>query len=108
MVVCVDSNDGISAAFATANGFDVVITDMYRDAVDDRPAEPEAGLKTVSIIKAEHPNVPIIIYAGHYSQTHEGKIPKRTKVNPFRRRSSPTPIAHRRYSTWCSTSPPGN
>ena len=51
IVVCVDSNEGIDEAFATAGAFDVVITDIYRDAVGDRRAQPEGGLETVKIIK---------------------------------------------------------
>jgi CheY-like chemotaxis protein len=45
IVVCIDSNSGIGSTFATAGRFDVVITDMYRDAVPerDRPVEPEGG-----------------------------------------------------------------
>jgi CheY-like chemotaxis protein len=70
IVVCVDSNLAIASAFATAGDFDVVITDMNRDVVGNRPAEPEAGLQTVQIIRADHPNVPVIIYAGRYSAQH--------------------------------------
>lgn len=70
VVICIDSNAGISEAFATSGGFDVVITDMYRDAIRDRPAEPEAGLQTVSIIRSQHSGVPVVIYAGGYSSAH--------------------------------------
>jgi CheY-like chemotaxis protein len=71
IVVCVDSNAAIAGSFATAGRFDVVITDMYRDAVRDRPAEPEGGWQTVKIIKTDYPNVPVIIYAGDYSAQHK-------------------------------------
>jgi hypothetical protein len=45
---------------------------MYRDAVGDRPVEPEAGWQTVSTIKANYPDIPVIIYAGRYSAQHAG------------------------------------
>jgi CheY-like chemotaxis protein len=70
IVICIDSNAAIQEAFTTAGGFDVVITDMFRDAIRDRPAEPEGGLQTASIIRTEHPDVPVIIYAGSYSAAH--------------------------------------
>lgn len=70
LVICVDSNEGIQEAFAAAGEFDVVITDMYRDAIRDRPAKPEGGWETVSIIRSQHPKVPVIIYAGTYSAAH--------------------------------------
>ena len=70
IVVCIDSNSSIASTFATVGRFDVVITDMYRDAVRDRPVEPEGGWQTVNIIKADYPNVPVIIYAGTYSAQH--------------------------------------
>jgi CheY-like chemotaxis protein len=70
VVICIDSNEGIPEAFATSGGFDVVITDMYRDAMRDRPADSQAGLQTVSIIRSQHPRVPVIIYAGLYSAAH--------------------------------------
>jgi DNA-binding NarL/FixJ family response regulator len=70
VVICIDSNAGIQEAFATANGFDVVITDMYRGAIKNRPVEPEAGLQTVDIIRKQHPGVPVVIYAASYSATH--------------------------------------
>lgn len=70
IIVCIDSNSYISSTFATAGRFDAVITDMYRDAVRGRPVEPEAGWQTVNIIKADYPNVPVIIYAGNYSAEH--------------------------------------
>jgi hypothetical protein len=61
MFICIDSNASMASSFATAGGFDVAITDMYRDAIRDRPAEPEGGWQTVSMIKNEHPGVPAII-----------------------------------------------
>jgi CheY-like chemotaxis protein len=70
IVVCVDSNDGIGEAFATSGGFDVVITDVYRDAVGDRRAQPEGGLETVKIIRERPGSVPVIIYAGSYAASH--------------------------------------
>lgn len=70
VVICIDSNAGINEAFATSGGFEVVITDMYRDAIRDRPAKPEAGLQEVSIIRNQHADVPVIIYAGSYSAAH--------------------------------------
>jgi hypothetical protein len=72
VVICVDSNAGIEDAFATPGQFDVVITDMYRDAVPDRnrPLEPEGGLETVRIIGKQYPEVPVIIYADGWSATH--------------------------------------
>ena len=70
MVVCVDSNAAIRDAFVTAVRFDVVITDMYRDAVGGKPAQPEAGLQVVDMIKADYGGVPVIIYAGSYSEQH--------------------------------------
>jgi DNA-binding NarL/FixJ family response regulator len=70
MVVCIDSNAGIADSFSTAGRFDVVITDMYRDAMGSRPAQPEAGLQTVELINADFGNVPVIIYAGNYSAQH--------------------------------------
>jgi hypothetical protein len=33
--------------------------------------EPRAGLETVSIIRGQHPSVPVIIYAETYSAAHE-------------------------------------
>jgi len=65
VVICIDSNAGIQEAFTTADGFDVVITDMYRDAIKDRP-----GLQTVDIIRKQHPGVPVVIYAGSYTAAH--------------------------------------
>jgi CheY-like chemotaxis protein len=70
MVVCIDSNSYIASTFATAGRFDVVITDMSRDAVGNKPVEPEAGWQTVNYIKANYPNIPVIIYAGTYSAQH--------------------------------------
>jgi CheY-like chemotaxis protein len=70
VVICVDSNAGIRQAFATSSEFDVVITDMYRDATGDRPADPTGGKQTVKIIGSQHPGVPVIIYAGQYSAAH--------------------------------------
>jgi CheY-like chemotaxis protein len=67
IVVCVDSNEGIDEAFATAGSFDVVITDMYRDAVGDKRAQPQGGLETISIIKRQHDSVPVVIYAASYA-----------------------------------------
>ena len=72
IVVCINSNDAISDAFTTAGGFDVVITDMFRDAILGKPDQPEAGLDTAKIIERTHPNVPVIIYAGRYSAQHAG------------------------------------
>jgi CheY-like chemotaxis protein len=70
IVVSVDSNEGIDDAFATAGGFDVVITDMYRDKVGDKPAQPKGGLESIKIITERHGSVPVIIYAGSYSAEH--------------------------------------
>lgn len=70
IVVCKDSNPYIAGAFATAGRFDVVITDMHRDAVSNRPDEPEAGWQTVGIMGGDYPNIPVIIYAGQYSAEH--------------------------------------
>jgi len=70
VIICIDSNKGITGAFATSGGVDVVITDMYRDATNDRSAEPEAGLQTVRIVHSQHPKAPVIIYAGLYSAAH--------------------------------------
>jgi CheY-like chemotaxis protein len=70
IVVCADSNAAIFGAFTTAGHFDVVITDMFRDEVGSRPAEPNAGLQTIDIVKVNYPKVPIIIYAGKYSAQH--------------------------------------
>ena len=70
IVVCVGSNDGIADAFAAAGGFDVVITDMYRDAIGSKRAQPEGGLETVQIIKGRSTSVPVIIYAGSYAASH--------------------------------------
>jgi CheY-like chemotaxis protein len=70
IVVCIDSNAGIHDAFATARGFDVVITDMFRDGVSKKPDEAEAGLQTLKIIAADHPKVPVIIYSGSYAAKH--------------------------------------
>jgi hypothetical protein len=57
----------------------VVITDMYRDAVGGSSNQPEGGLETAKIIQADHPDVPVIIYAGRYSQQH-GSEPVRAPV----------------------------
>ena len=65
-----DSNEGIAEAFATAGSFDVVITDIYRDAVGDRRVQPKGGLETVKIIKGQHGSVPVIISAGSYAASH--------------------------------------
>ncbi len=67
IVVCVDGNDGIDEAFVTAGGFDGVITDMYRDAIGDKRAQPDGGLETVKIIKEQYGSVPVIIYASSYA-----------------------------------------
>jgi CheY-like chemotaxis protein len=74
IVVCVDSNAGITEAFATSGGFDVVITDMSRDAVAGRAAQPEGGLETVNIIKGQHGSVPVIIFAGGYAASHANDL----------------------------------
>jgi CheY-like chemotaxis protein len=70
VVVCVDSNRGIDDAFTSAGGFDLVITDMYRDPVGNRPAEPEGGLETVKMVQTHGGSIPVIIYAGSYSAAH--------------------------------------
>jgi CheY-like chemotaxis protein len=70
VVVCVDSNRGIDDAFASAGGFDLVITDMYRDPVGNRPAEPEGGLETVKMVQTHGASIPVIIYAGSYYASH--------------------------------------
>jgi len=60
VVICIDSNDGIAAAFKTANGFDVVITDMGRG--NDR----QAGKKTIEIIRNQYSGTPVIVYTARY------------------------------------------
>lgn len=72
IVVCIDSNDGIQQAFEDASGFDMVVTDMYRDglAKGTRQADAEAGMKTVEQIRLSHPGVKVIIYAGSWSASH--------------------------------------
>jgi CheY-like chemotaxis protein len=70
IVICLDTNNAILDAFRTAGGFDVVITDMYRDPVRGQPAQPEAGLGTASLIRTNFPTVPVIIYAGGWSAEH--------------------------------------
>lgn len=68
MVICVDSNAGIASAFGDATHFDVVITDIGRNG--SREAGPEAGLKTVEIIRKDHPTTKVIIYAAAYAAAH--------------------------------------
>jgi hypothetical protein len=71
VVICIDSNVGIQDAFVTSGGFDVVITDMYRDAVGwKKKAQPEGGLETVSIIRDKYSKVPVVIYASRYATEH--------------------------------------
>jgi CheY-like chemotaxis protein len=70
IVVCLDSNNAIQNAFRTAGGFDVVITDMYRDPTRGEPEKREAGLEAASIIRTNFPTVPVIIYAGGWSAEH--------------------------------------
>lgn len=72
VVICIDSNEGISQAFDNASSFDVVITDINRDELGDgrRQAEPEGGLKTVEIIMKNYPNTKVIVYAGGWAATH--------------------------------------
>ncbi|MGY4507308.1 hypothetical protein [Bradyrhizobium sp. USDA 3650] len=67
IVVCIDSDAGISASFATAGLFDVVITDIGRDGSGMRAADKNAGLKTIDNIKSSHPNIPIIVYSGSFA-----------------------------------------
>jgi CheY-like chemotaxis protein len=70
IVICVEDTDRIVQAFNSTGGFDVVITDMFRDAVRRKPDQQDGGLKTVETIKNNFGNVPVIIYAGSYSAEH--------------------------------------
>ena len=73
VVVCVDSNEVLDEAFSDAESFDLVITDMSRDeVVGVRAAEPEGGLRTVSIVAEIAPKTPVIIYAGRWAAQHLG------------------------------------
>lgn len=60
-VVDVKGNDEIPNAFQREGRFDIVITDMT-----------QAGLKTVELIKRQHPGVPVIIYSAQYAAEHKG------------------------------------
>jgi CheY-like chemotaxis protein len=70
IVICIDTNAGIPAAFTTAKGFDVVITDI------GRPGDPRGGFKTIEIIGADHSGTPVIVYTtpGN-SQRYQGLGP---------------------------------
>jgi CheY-like chemotaxis protein len=70
IVVCIDSDAGISASFATAGRFDVVITDIARDGDGTRATDRTAGLKTIDTIKSSYPNTSIIIYSGSFAAQH--------------------------------------
>ena len=71
IVVSIDSNEALDAAFEDARGFDLVITDMGRsEVVGRRPADPEGGLRTVSVVAEISPGTPVIIYAGRWAATH--------------------------------------
>lgn len=75
IVVTVDSNELINRAFHSASGFDLVITDMGRDAVEQRRAtQPEGGLETISIIRKEYPEVPVIVFASSYAEKHANDV----------------------------------
>jgi CheY-like chemotaxis protein len=72
IVVCIDSDAGISESFKTAGEFDVVITDMARGDIEGgRAKEPLAGMQTVDTLRSQHPQVPVIIYSGSYSTTEK-------------------------------------
>jgi CheY-like chemotaxis protein len=71
VVIAIDSDDGINESFATTGGFDVVITDMARDGLHGKPDQNNAGLNTISIIRANHPEVPVVVYAGSYAAEHQ-------------------------------------
>jgi len=65
VVVCVNSDAGISTAFSAADSFDVVITNMARENAE------LGGLQTVQSIKADYPGVPVIIYSSGYAEAHK-------------------------------------
>lgn len=71
IVVCIDSNEVLDQSFESAESFDLVITDMNRDeVVERRAADPEGGLRTVSIVAEISPNTPVIVYAGWWATQH--------------------------------------
>ena len=70
IVITVEDTDKIARAFDVSKGFDLVITDMFRDAVRGKPNQPTAGLDTAAFVKRRYGEVPVLIYSSAYATEH--------------------------------------
>ena len=72
-VVAIKSDAEIETSYKKFEVFDVIITDMGRGEKNN-PANPRdefAGLKTIEIIRSQHPGTPVIVFSSHASELRE-------------------------------------
>jgi CheY-like chemotaxis protein len=67
IVITVEDTDRVSETLTELGSFDLVITDMFRNAVRGKPDQPRAGWDTVNLINTEFKQLPIVIYAGSFA-----------------------------------------
>lgn len=67
VVVTIQKDDAIQDAFNLAQGFNVVITNMNRDKVED------AGLSTIKAVHGIQPGIPVIVYSAHWAAIHSNQ-----------------------------------